>query len=92
MGRKTTESIGQMIGERIFDGIRQPGMIFRTEEEHQARAPVVVGGHGVVEAEHFRAVADQSGGMFQAGEMLGQKGAHGIAVEIAAQPETGNKG
>ena len=54
------------------------------QKEKQTQSPVVVGGHGVVKAQHFRAVTDEGGRVGQAREVYVQNGAHYVMVESFA--------
>ncbi len=94
--RRKMGGISPELGRQVFaqnqaDSFAEVGMIVHGEKKLQARSPTMVGGGGIVEAQHFRARADQRGAVRQAGEVSIEYRADGFVVKSLAQLEAGDK-
>lgn len=80
------EGAGEAFGEATVE-LGDAAGVGGGEEDLEARAPLVVGGAGSVEAEHLGAGSDACGGVPDVGE----ERADGLGVEGARELETGNE-
>jgi len=85
--RIAPEFPGQIAPQHLGDPLGA-SMVRGGEKDHHPRAPIVVGGHLAVEAEHLGARPDQAGGK---GESPGQKRLHDVFKEVAREFHSRNE-
>jgi hypothetical protein len=84
-GRVAAEAVRETAAQGLAHGVARVGVSPLFEEEVNARPPAVVGGHPVVEAEDFRARAEERGAVAQARELCVEDGFDRLGEKEPAQ-------
>ena len=86
------EVLSQVSSHTAVDRLAQLDKVAAPHEDLDARLPVMVRRHLVVEAEHLRTSTQQGRAVSQAGEDRRQQRRHPLTVELPGEPQAGNEG
>src|SRR5215203_3951392 len=91
-GRKAAERGRERVSERVANLCCEEDVVLSGQEQHDVRAPPVVGRHLGVKAEDIGAGPDECRAVAQFGKPCGERRLDGLMEEGAAEFETWDEG